>query len=381
MLTPRGARILRTSLAGLWLPALLPVLAAPHLVIGAQADAERAPQAQVGLRVHPPVMLVRDVIPGEEAVTQAPITVENSGTRPIKCTVGSFAPSTIGMRTMRGYTDIPEPSWCTPAGCTLVLDPGESRSFPVSIMVPDERCYENRSWCVAFSVQTEGAGTLGAAAYPYIYIETTTKQDTPRPLSAADGARALPKDSPRGTGINLIEGRSEPLPQEDGATVRRTDPYPRVKVETQRAQQRPRSAGCLGISCGVLDAGDVAAGDTASAGTIIVENRYGEDVRVEIRPLVPEPDRIARNVLLTPGHTWIEDEGWLHTWTRGVNLLAGKTAHFEMVVASPISPSTHNYRWEGFIEVAGPHGPEAIVRVRWRTTSPPAIVRAPDGGG
>lgn len=358
MLAPRGAHLFKRSVVGLWLPALLPVLAAPHLAMEGHSEAGKVQRAQVGLRVHPPVMLIRDVAPGMEVVLPVPITVENSGAGAVSFTISPIAPSSIGIRTMRGYTDIPEPTWCAPGERSLTLGPGESRSVPVSVFVPAEECCENRSWCAVVSVQTEGTGTLGAAAYPYIYIETKNIQRPSRPSSEADGARALPEDSPRRTGI--------PEAEESGAGCLR------IEVQPQRAGESPQGA--------VLDAGDVPAGKTGFAGGVTVENRYAEDVFVEMRSLLPEPKGLAGSVLLTPGHTWIEDEGWLHIRRQGLLLLAGKKAVFQIDAASPSSPSTYNYRWEGFVEVVGPRGPEAVVRIRWRTTSPPAVARSPGGG-
>jgi hypothetical protein len=200
-----------------------------------------------------------------------------------------------------------------------------------------------------FSVQTEGTGAIGAAAYPYAYIETTDKRDPPRPPRETDGARALPEDSIWRTGTGDIIERD--------------------------AAAASRERCCLALEAAVLDAGDVPAGETGVAGSVTVENGYAEDVYVEIKP-IPGLRGLARDILLTPGHTWTEDEGWLQPRGQGKLLLAGKRAHFEVVVASPLSSSTYNYRWEGLLEVSGPKGPEAVVRVRWRTT-PPALVRAP----
>ncbi len=306
-----------------------------------------AERPHVGLRVHPPVMRISDVVPGTEVELLAPVTVENGGRRTIRCSLTPIPPSNIGMRKMPGFVDIPDASWCAPAEGTLELRPGEHRSVPVTLSVPAGECYANKCWCVALSVQTIGGAPLSAAVYPYIYIETTSQPQVSRPPPAADGTRALPEDPLSGMVVDRVTG-----PAGNGS------------------EPEHPPLGCLVFSSNYLDGGDVPAGATASAGSIVVVNRYDRDMFLSIRPAVPPERGLAGNVLITPGHAWVEDTGWLRPARGLVFLPAGEEAVLDVSVVSPSSSSKSNYRWEGYLEFSGPQGPENLVRVRWRTVAP-----------
>lgn len=307
-------------------------------------------ETQVGLRVHPPVMHVSMVPPGTDFRLRAPITIENTGSRPVRCRIEPIQPSTIGIRYMRGYTDIPDPSWCRPSVGDLYLEPHEAISVPVTMTVPSGPCQTNRSWCVAFSIQTVGAASLGAAAYPYAYVETTIEENSPRPPNTATGDRAQSAESGRGAGTESVAGAGGRR-YGDGDGGR-------------------RPGACLHVTPGYLDAGDVSAGETASAGSISILNGYDQEIVVEIKAVVPPELGLARGVLVTPGHIWVESTRMIQPEMLRLSLAAGETAELEVAVAAPEDPSKYNYRWEGYLECDGPWGPEALVRVRWRTVSP-----------
>ncbi len=268
-------------------------------------------------------------------VLPAPITIENGGARAIRCRIEPIKPSAVGIRYMTGYSDIPDPTWCKVETDTLALEPGESRAVPITLSVPRGCCNSNRCWCVAFSVQTIGGAPLAVAAYPYAYIETLPEDGASGTSETADAARVLPAEPP---------------------------------------------AGCVTVDRSSIDAGDVPAGTTARAGVLKLKNGYEREVLVEIARLAPPERGVARNVLITPGHKWIEDLSWLRAATRSVLLPAGGEIEVAVQVASPEDPSKFNMRWEGFVEVDGPWGPEALVRVRWRTTAPSVEIVSGGGG-
>jgi hypothetical protein len=121
----------------------------------------------------------------------------------------------------------------------------------------------------------------------------------------------------------------------------------------------------------VLDAGDVGIGDRASAGSVSVLNTLDTEVSLEVTPLVPEPGRLVRRAIITPGHTWMRDADWLRPETRKLLVPAGEKKRFDVTVACPPDSTIANYRWEGFILAEGSDGSSSLVRVRWRTTREP----------
>jgi hypothetical protein len=248
---------------------------------------------------------------------------------------------------MPGYVDLPDGSWCRLECDTLTLAAGEARPVTVSLLVPDDRCHYNRHWCAAFSVRTMGEGTLGAAVYPYVYLETVSDSEQVRPPKATGDARALSPESPRGTDASLLNS--------DLTTDLESEP-----------------SGCLIVTPGILDAGDVPAGCTADAGIVITRNTYARDILLKVRPLVPETARLARRVLITPGHIWAQDTQWVQLATRSLLVPAGEEARFAVKVASPPGSKTINYRWEGFVAISASNGSHSLIRVRWRTTDAPA---------
>lgn len=313
-------------------------------------EGQSSPETQVGLRVHPPVMHVSRVSPGTDVQLPAPITIENTGSRPVRCRIEPIQPSTIGIRHMRGYTDIPDPSWCRPSVGDLYLKPHETISVPVTMTVPSGPCQANRFWCVAFSIQTVGAASLGVAAYPYAYVETTAEENRPRPPNTATGDRAQSAESGRGAGTEGVPGqRGQRYADGDGGLS---------------------PGACLHVDPGFLDAGDVPAGETASAGSISILNGYDQEIVVELKAVVPPELGVARGVLVTPGHMWIESARRIQPEKQRLSLAAGERAEVEVFVAAPEDPSKYNYRWEGYLECDDPSGPETLVRVRWRTVSP-----------
>jgi hypothetical protein len=331
------------------------LLAALHLCLGTAflsgmvgesfATASEGP-ARTGIRVQPPMMCAPDIKPGREVALPAPITVENRGSEKIFCDIEPIAPSSLGMRSMPGYADLPDPSWCKPEQGTVTLAPGEAKSIAVRLLVPDEPCNYNRHWCVAFSIQSTGEGTLGIAAYPYAYLETASSKETIRPPEPAGETRAQPPATPRGTG----SGFAARLPAADDADG---------------------GQGCAIITPGILDAGDVPVGSSSEAGFVCILNTKDEDISFEVAPVVPDPGRSARTALLTPGHTWIRSTDWLRPAVNGFSVCAGEQMSLGVTVAGPADSTLINYRWEGFLAINGSDGSHSLVRVRWRTTEGP----------
>jgi hypothetical protein len=286
---------------------------------------------------------IPDVKPGHEVEFPAPITVKNGGAGSVTCKIAPIPAVALGIKSMPGYVDIPDPTWCRLESDTLTLDAGESKSVSVSLLVPDEPCYYNRHWIVAFAVRTAGGGAVGAAVFPYVYIETASGTEPIRPPEATGGARALSPDSPRGTDARA---------NAPGASTRTASEIP----------------GCLKITPGTLDAGDVPSGRSKKAGSVSILNELDQDILLSVRSVVPDPTRLARRVLLTPGHMWIRNPDWLQPATRALLLPAGEEARFAVTVASPADSTLINYRWEGFIAINGSDGSQFLVRARWRTT-------------
>ena len=198
------------------------------------------PPNGIGISVQPPVLWIPDVKPGVEVPLPAPITVRNNGTAPMACTIEPMSASSLGMRSMPGYVDIPNPSWCRPEHDTLDLAAGEAKSVTVWLSIPDAPCNYDRHWCAAFSVKTAGRGIFGAVAYPYVYVETASENDLLRPPKAIGDARALSPESPRGADASSAASRAS----------------------------MTAAGGCLMVRPGVLDAGDVGIGGRASAGSV-----------------------------------------------------------------------------------------------------------------
>jgi hypothetical protein len=323
-------------------------LVSQWVAVGTTCAATKADSpARIGISVQPPVMWIPDVIPGHEALLPAPITVKNGGTGPITLRVEPIPASSLGVKSPPGYTDIPNPSWCRLDRDVLTLAAGEAKSVIVRLLVPDDPCHYNCHWCVAFSVRAAGDGTFGAAVYPYVYVDTASSADPIRPPKAPGDARALSPESPRGT---------DAVSRELSSTTGR----------------KSGARGCLIVTPGVLDAGDVPIATTVKAGSISIRNSYDRDILLKVRPLVPEPKRSARRALITPGHMWMRNADWVQPGTRGLLIPAGKEARFDVNIAGPSDSGTINYRWEGFIAISGSNGSQSLVRVRWRTTDNPA---------
>jgi hypothetical protein len=327
-----GSVLLCLSLVSAW-PATRP----------SSATAAVEPQTSVGISVQPPVLWIPDVKPGHEIEFPAPLTVKNRGTGSVTCKIVPIPADPLGIRSMPGYVDIPDPSWCSLERDAITLDAGEAKSVLIRLLVPDDPCYYNRHWVLAFSVRTTGGGTLGAAVYPYMYIETASGTEPIRPPDATGEARALSPESPRGT--------------DAGSSV------PGVST-------RPASAtrGCLIITPGTLDAGDVPTGRAKEAGSVSIRNELDQDILLSVRSVMPEPTRLARRVLLTPGHMWMRRTDWLRPATRALLVPAGEEARFVVTVTSPEDSTAVNYRWEGYIAINGSDGTQFLVRTRWRTT-------------
>lgn len=342
------ARMLRPGAVLLCLSTLPPHLGAPLQPLTPLLPSACAAQepSRIGISVQPPVLWVPDVPPGREVSLPAPITVENRGSEPITCIVEPILTSTLGIRLGRGYVDIPDPTWCKPEPGTITLAAGEARAVDVTLLVPDDPCHYNRHWCVAFSVRTSSGGMLGAAAYPYAYVETVSLVEPVRPPEATGDARALSPKSPRGTAPGSMTSGAEP-----------PETHPRW--------------GCLVVTPGILEAGDVPIGSSSTAGSVTILNGLGRDILFEVHSIVPGRARLARRTLITPGYTWMRDTDWLRPGTRSLIVHAGKEARFEVEAVSPSDSTAINYRWEGFIAISGSDGSESLVRVRWRTTANP----------
>jgi hypothetical protein len=330
----------------------------------------------VGLRVHPPVAWLPAVVPGTDVALPAPITIENCGSHPIRCSIAPIKPSTIGIRYMSGYSDIPDPAWCRVEGEVLTLQPGECRSVGIILSIPQGRCNFNKSWCVALSIQSDGGSSLGAAAYPYVYIETRNQLGAARPSETADGTRALSPALPRGTGTPQKTRPDAARASADAEVVARMGEEPPASA----ASHESRPPGCVTVDRANIDAGDVPAGAAAGAGALILRNGYDREVLLSIASRVPPERGVARVVLITPGHKWMEATDWLRTDKRSVLLPAGGEAEVRVEVTGPGDPSRFNFRWEGLVEIDGPSGPEALVRVRWRTTAPSVDTDTDEGG-
>ncbi len=156
-----------------------------------------------GLSLEPGGLLLQDVPVGETRSV-----VESSGisfvlhNRDAMCheyRISAHRPSATGNGNWaEGYSEIPDPSWIVPVPDVLVIPPGSSASFDVTVDVPGDGRFYNQRWAVTLAVEsvpTPGTN-VALALYPALQIETKAQDKAEvRPLGTVAVAPATLRSS------------------------------------------------------------------------------------------------------------------------------------------------------------------------------------------
>lgn len=263
----------------------------------------------IGLAVEPGWLLVPNVPVGQlydmESRTRLRFKIHNGSDRPRRYCVKADRPGNVGVKVLKGYSGIPDPTWFW-FEKSEVLAPahgvGEVRMF---VRIPDEERYCNQKWAVGIDVEgkPENGEGLVLSVSPIFYIETES-----------------------------------------------------------RAETKERPAGFPGLAPATIVLGNAPLGRRQA--TLHAYNNDDRPHRYRIQSVVPfaEPGRQA--ISPSPGFAWIPRKEWIRPAVNGLEI--GPQGQEKVVLNLDIPEETdvRNQRWEGIVFVESEEGSSTFARVQ-----------------
>jgi hypothetical protein len=144
------------------------------LALGSVTHSESA-----SLKVSPGRFTIRDIEPGREydvhRETGARLTVYNDGDKARTWTLSLHRPSERG-RWEKGYSEIPDPSWCWFAEDEITVPPHGRAHAHLHLKIPDEERFYNQHWIVTATVGGRaGGGPIALAVDVRLLLETKSR--------------------------------------------------------------------------------------------------------------------------------------------------------------------------------------------------------------
>ena len=206
---------------------------------------------------------------------------------------------------VKGYTEMPDPSWLYFDTNELKIGPGQEAKIRMNLKVPDKAEYYNQHWIVYAEVTTKAGGKemFRAAVKPCYMIETQANAD--------------------------IKGR----------------PY-----------------GELGLVPSTVTAAVVAPGTEKKESFSIYNNDKVKHIYT-LASYIPGLLSANLDINVTAGYEWIKKESWVNPVERTVELEPGEEKEVTLKVLIPKGSKCGDEGWEAIVMVKPDKGLEGFVRV------------------
>jgi len=292
---------------------LLPFFTCSFFIPDATAQGEKQ---EMGLSVEPGGLLIQRVPIGQlydmDSSIKMRFKISNQSDKPRRYVIKVDKPVKVGVKVLKGYTQIPDPSWFWFEKNEVLVPANQGEEIKMFLRIPDEEKYCNQKWAVGIDVEGRPVAEerLVLAVSPVFYLET--------------------------------ESRSE-------------------------VKEKP--AGFLGLVPGVGALENVALGKTKGISKIRIYNNDTQPHRYKISSIIPSGEPGSQVIIPSPNFSWIPKKEWLKT-DRGT-IRIGSDEQGEIVLDLDIPKKTEflKQRWEGILLVESEEGLANFVRIQIKTAS------------
>jgi hypothetical protein len=271
---------------------------------------------EMGLSVEPGGLLIQKVPVGQlydmDYWIKKRFKIYNQSDRPRRYIIKVDKPVKIGVKVLKGYTQIPDPSWFWFEKNEVLVPAKGVEEVKMFLRIPNEEKYCNQKWAVGIDVEgkPETEERLVLAVSPVFYIET--------------------------------EGRSE-------------------------VKERP--AGFLGLVPGIVALENVALGRSKGISKIKIYNNDTQPHRYKIGSIIPYAEQGKQVITPSPNFSWIPKREWLQTNRGTIKIGPDEQREIILDLDIPKKKEFLNQRWEGILFVESEEGLANFVRIQIKTIS------------
>jgi len=255
-----------------------------------------------GLKVSPGAFSLQNARVGEDVDLDIDLVITNKGDEERVFVISTTKPQKIKIK---GYTEIPDPSWFYFDKNRVKIGPGQEAKVAMHLKVPDKAKYYNQHWLLYAQIRGEAkkGETFEAAVAPNYMIETQAKAD----------------------------------------------------IET-------RPHGELGLAPSTVKATVVVPGTEEKVNFKIYNNDDKKHVYA-VYSYIPKATKAKQDISGTPGYEWIGDEDWLKPATRALTLNPGQAKEVSLDIFIPKGEKCKDKGWESIIYVEPEKGQTGFVRI------------------
>jgi hypothetical protein len=296
------------------IPPLLLLFLCSFFIGDATAQGEKE---EMGLSVKPGGLLIQKVPIGQlydmDSSIKMRFKIFNQSDKPRRYTIKVDKPVKVGVKVLKGYTQIPDPSWFWFEKNEVLVPANQVEETKMFLRIPNEEKYCNQKWAVGIDVEgrAEAEEKLVLAVSPVFYLET--------------------------------ESRSE-------------------------VKEKP--AGFLGLVPGVVALEDVALGKSKGISKIRIYNNDTQLHRYTISSIIPSGEPGSQVIIPSPNFSWIAKKEWLKPNKDTLKIGSDEEKEIVLDLDIPKKKEFLNQRWEAILLVESEEGLANFVRIQIKTTSP-----------
>ena len=268
----------------------------------------------IGLSVEPGGLLIQNVPVGQlydmDYWMKMRFKIANDSGMPRKYALRVDKPSRVGVKLLKGYTEIPNPDWFWFEKNEVFVAAGGTAEVKMFLRIPNEDKYANQRWAVAVDVEArpEAEEKLVLALSPVFYIETE--------------AKATPKELP---------------------------------------------AGFTALVPGTVVVDHVAIGKRTDGGSATLYNNDSQPHLYTVTSVVPSAEPGRQTISPSPRSSWLPNVGWVKVDKRTIKLGPRERRDLHLRIDVPKDPRWQNQDWETLLYVESEDGLASFARIQIKT--------------
>lgn len=266
-----------------------------------------------GLSVAPGGLLIEkvplDSLYDIEKFTGIKLSIVNNDSFQNTYNIRAVKPSDIGIKWLKGYTEIPVPQCFTFEKNEVTVKGKSTETIKMYLKIPYSEKYYNQKWALGISVESvpqKGSGFgISLAVYPCFYIETEDKQ-----------------------GIKTT------------------------------------SYGDIGTEPGTIIIKQVTPGKQKNVAKLKIHNNQNKTLSFKVYPVIPPPQAEKVQILNSPGYQWMPAPDWIIPSTQKIKIKANKSKEISLSLNIPADNVYLNKKYQGILFIETTDGKQsAFVRV------------------
>lgn len=271
---------------------------------------------EIGLSVEPGGLLIQSVPIGQlydmDYWIKMRFKIYNDSDKPRRYVIKVDKPVKVGVKVLKGYTQIPDPSWFWFEEKEVLVPENGVAEIKMFLRIPNEEKYCNQKWAVGIDVEgkPETEEKLVLAVSPVFYIETESR--------------------------------------------------PEVK-------EKP--AGFLGLAPGAVVLKNVALGKSKAVSKIKVYNNDTQPHLYKVSSIIPSAEPGRQVITPSPNFSWIPKRELIRPSANTLKVGPNEWKEIALDLDIPQRPDFLNQRWEGILFFESEEGQANFTRVQITTTN------------